>query len=169
MSLFLQQPQAMNTCALLFDPISAFCSSTLDIKSGMSAYNNVVQQRTTSLHINVCNTIYDKDVKGFNIMPFKYYVTMYSAIRKISCGVRLDNNCILSSFFIIKNILWPWEVCFVLYFYSIQLYHLYIKIVNRISQICFLLFSSNIVYLKSLHNEEIKCIQGVANKVLIND
>ena len=52
-------------------------------------------------------------------MPFKYYVTMYSAIRKISCGVRLDNNCILSSFFYYqKYLIALWSLCSMTFLYK---------------------------------------------------
>ena len=52
-------------------------------------------------------------------MPFKYYVTMHSAIRKISCGVRLDNNCILSSFFYYqKYLIALWSLCSMTFLYK---------------------------------------------------
>ena len=102
-------------------------------------------------------------------MPFKYYVTMYSAIRKISCGVRLDNNCILSSFlYYQKYLIALWSLCGI-----ILLFKWIMLMINRIYKSylvdCFQYLLSNITYLKSLLKEEIKCIKGVANKVQIND
>ena len=118
-------------------------------------------------------------------MPFKYYVTMYSAIRKISCGVRLDNNCILSSFFYYQKyliafrslcsmtFLFKWILLLLHKIYVLQEREIGHKIYALILLIpCRYIFQfllSNITYLKSLPNEEIKRIKGVVNKVLIND
>ena len=96
-------------------------------------------------------------------MPFKYYVTMYSAIRKISCGVRLDNNCILSSFFYYqKYLIALWSLCSMTF-----LFKWVMLLLHKIYRFQYLV--SYITYLISLPNEEIKCIKGVVNKVLIND
>ena len=113
-------------------------------------------------------------------MPFKYYVTMYSAIRKISCGVRLDNNCILSSFFHYpKYLIDLWRLCSITFLFNwIMLLICKIHVLQERDMFLFQLYLvdmffnflvSYITYLKSLPNEEIKCIKGVVNKVLIND
>ena len=118
-------------------------------------------------------------------MPFKYYVTMYSAIRKISCGVRLDNNCILSSFFYYqKYLIALWSLCSMTFLFKwimLLLHKIYVLQEREIGHKIYVLILivpcryvfqylvSYITYLISLPNEEIKCIKGVVNKVLMND